>query len=264
LNRQERRKKEKLDEWIKSLPSDKIRTIEQYSKELSRIDIEVYSYAYERVLRVKFFEMLGSELEAEKLLEEVIEGVVAEGIKIQELLKEGEIYDMIIKKNTEEIIKVYEEMKIKNIKEKDIVKDLGVKYPKMTITAIKNIIVEYKRDKKAREEIVDVKTGLEYIFGKDPEEELNDGDEENIEEEIDMCIEESGKKLVVKEEAKSKLRIKKAEIVGEFGEYIIGAEGVKVGDKIFRTPNDLEVYRTEELKKFYAALGEIAEVMKMC
>ena len=257
MNRQERRKKEKLDEWIKSLPSDKIRTIEQYSKELSRTDIEVYSYAYERVLRVKFFEMLGSELEAEKLLEEVIEGVVAEGIKIQELLKEGEIYDMTIKKNTEEIIKVYEEMKTKNIKEKDIVKDLGVKYPKMTITAIKNIIVEYKRDKKGKEEVVDVKNGLEYIFGKEPE-------EENIEEEIDMCIGESGKKLVVKEEAKSKLRIKKAEIVGEFGEYIIGAEGVKIGDKIFRTPNDLEVYRVEELKKFYAALGEIAEVMKMC
>lgn len=68
----------------------------------------------------------------------------------------------------------------------------------------------------------------------------------------------------VKIEPKSKLKIKKAEIEGEFGEYVVSNEGVRVGDKLFKTPNDVEVYRVEELKKFYATLGEITEVMKMC
>lgn len=165
MNRQERRKEQKLEEWVKSLPTDKLRIIEKLALNMSRMDIEAYLYAYERVLRVKFYEMLDNSIEAEGLVKEVLEGVETEGRKIKELLNEGEIYKMEIKDKTKEIIAKYLEEKSRGIKENAIIKDLVFMFPKMTKTAIKNIIVEYKRDNE------EVKLGayLEEIFPKEEE-----------------------------------------------------------------------------------------------
>ena len=165
MNRQERRKEQKLEEWVKSLPTDKLRIIEKLALNMSRMDIEAYLYAYERVLRVKFYEMLGNSIEAEGLLGEVLQGVETEGRKIKELLNEGEIYKMEIKDKTKEIIAKYLEEKSRGIKENAIIKDLTFMFPKMTKTAIKNIIVEYKRDN----EEVKLDAALEEIFPKEEE-----------------------------------------------------------------------------------------------
>ena len=163
MNRQERRKEQKLEEWVKSLPTDKLRMIERVAVNMSRIEIEAYSHAYERVLRVKFYEMLDNSIEAEGLLKEVLEGVETEGRKIKELLNEGEIYKMEIKDKTKEIIEKYLEEKSRGIKENAIIKDLVFMFPKMTKTAIKNIIVEYKRDNEEDEKL---DAALEEIFPK--------------------------------------------------------------------------------------------------
>lgn len=168
MNRQERRKEQKLEEWVKSLPTDKLRIIERVALNMSRMDIEAYLYAYERVLRVKFYEMLGNSMEAEGLVKEVLEGVETEGRKIKELLNEGEIYKMEIKDKTKEIIEKYLEEKSRGIKENAIIKDLVFMFPKMTKTAIKNIIVEYKRDNEEDEKL---DAALEEIF---PKEEVKD------------------------------------------------------------------------------------------
>ncbi len=168
MNRQERRKEQKLEEWVKSLPTDKLRIIERVALNMSRMDIEAYLYAYERVLRVKFYEMLGNSIEAEGLVKEVLEGVETEGRKIKELLNEGEIYKMEIKDKTKEIIAKYLEEKSRGIKENAIIKDLDFMFPKITKTAIKNIIVEYKRDNKEDEKL---DAALEEIF---PKEEVKD------------------------------------------------------------------------------------------
>ena len=165
MNRQERRKEQKLEEWVKSLPTDKLRIIEKLALNMSRMDIEAYLYAYERVLRVKFYEMLGNSIEAEGLVEEVLQGVETEGRKIKELLNEGEIYKMEIKDKTKEIIAKYLDEKNRGIKEGAIIKDLVFMFPKMTKTAIKNIIVEYKRDN----EEVKLDAALEEIFPKEEE-----------------------------------------------------------------------------------------------
>lgn len=167
MNRQERRKEQKLEEWVKSLPTDKLRIIERVALNMSRMDIEAYLYAYERVLRVKFYEMLDNSIEAEGLVKEVLEGVETEGRKIKELLNEGEIYKMEIKDKTKEIIAKYLEEKSRGIKENAIIKDLVFMYPKMTKTAIKNIIVEYKRDI----EEINADAALEEMFS---EEEIKD------------------------------------------------------------------------------------------
>ena len=168
MNRQERRKEQKLEEWVKSLPTDKLRIIEKVALNMSRMDIEAYLYAYERVLRVKFYEMLGNSIEAEGLVKEVLEGVETEGRKIKELLNEGEIYKMEIKDKTKEIIEKYLEEKSRGIKENAIIKDLVFMFPKMTKTAIKNIIVEYKRDNEEDEKL---DAALAEIF---PKEEIKD------------------------------------------------------------------------------------------
>lgn len=168
MNRQERRKEQKLEEWVKSLPTDKLRIIERLALNMSRMDIEAYLYAYERVLRVKFYEMLGNSIEAEGVVKEVLEGVETEGRKIKELLNEGEIYKMEIKDKTKEIIARYLEEKSRGIKENAIIKDLVFTYPKMTKTAIKNIIIEYKRDNEEDEKL---EAALEEIF---PKEEVKD------------------------------------------------------------------------------------------
>jgi len=71
------------------------------------------------------------------------------------------------------------------------------------------------------------------------------------------------KSVVIKVESKPKLKIKKAEIEGEYGDYIVSNEGVKVGNKLFKNAGDIDAYRLKELEKFYSQLKEIKEVMAM-
>ena len=75
---------------------------------------------------------------------------------------------MEIKDKTKEIIAKYLEEKSRGIKENAIIKDLVFMYPKMTKTAIKNIIIEYKRDNEEDEKL---DAALEEIF---PKEEVKD------------------------------------------------------------------------------------------
>lgn len=70
---------------------------------------------------------------------------------------------------------------------------------------------------------------------------------------------------VSKEEVfkKSKLKIKQGTIQGELGEYEIIDGAVRVGEEIFKNESDLDRYRKEQLKQFYAQIGEIQEVLEM-
>lgn len=74
---------------------------------------------------------------------------------------------------------------------------------------------------------------------------------------------DTSKKEEESKPSKPKLKIKKAEIEGEYGEYIISNDGVQLGDQLFKTPEDIEKYRLKELEEFYAQLREINEVMAM-
>lgn len=62
---------------------------------------------------------------------------------------------------------------------------------------------------------------------------------------------------------KSKLKIKQGTIQGELGEYEIIDGAVRVGEEIFKNESDLDRYRKEQLKQFYAQIGEIADVLEM-
>lgn len=62
---------------------------------------------------------------------------------------------------------------------------------------------------------------------------------------------------------KSKLKIVKANLIGEYGEYQITEDGVKVGEELFKSEDDLEVYRKAQIRNFYLMISEITEVLKM-
>jgi len=62
---------------------------------------------------------------------------------------------------------------------------------------------------------------------------------------------------------KSKIKIVKADLKGEYGEYQITEEGVKVGEELFKNEDDLEAYRKAQVRNFYLMLAEITEVLRM-
>lgn len=62
---------------------------------------------------------------------------------------------------------------------------------------------------------------------------------------------------------KSKIKIVKADLKGEYGEYKITEEGVKVGEELFKNEDDLETYRKAQIRNFYLMLAEITEVLRM-
>ncbi len=207
---------------------------------MSRMDIEAYLYAYERVLRVKFYEMLDNSIEAEGLVKEVLEGVETEGRKIKELLNEGEIYKMEIKDKTKEIIEKYLEEKSRGIKENAIIKDLVFMFPKMTKTAIKNIIVEYKRDNEEDEKL---DAALEEIFPK-----------EEVKDEVKVAAKEEKKKPKAEKKEKTDLTYfaeRRAEIEKKREEEL-----KELQEKINKQVEGMEK-EVEELKTKIADLKEI-------
>ena len=68
------------------------------------------------------------------------------------------------------------------------------------------------------------------------------------------------KEVVFKE---SKIKIVTANLKGEYGEYQITEEGVKVGEELFKNEDDLETYRKAQVRNFYLMISEITEVLKM-
>ena len=248
MNRQEKRKIERLGDWVKSLPTDKLRVIEKLAMDMSKMDIMAYSYAYERVLRVKFYEMLGNEIEAESLVKETIEGVEAEGHKIQELLKEGAIYNMEIKNNKDEIIAKYEEMKEKEVKENIILKDISFIFSKLTKTAIKNIIVEHNRDKKIRED-EELNKMLENMGKEEAKEEVN----KKVFNKVEGPVKETENIL---QQFVFKIEPSIFNAIGQHATYKVDKDNkvISVGEKEYRSNNDAKneyVYMKAELDTEY-------------
>ena len=261
MNRQDRRKTERLGEWIKSLPTDKLRVIEKLAMDMSKMDIMAYSYAYERVLRVKFYEMLGNEIEAESLVKEVIEGVEAEGHKIQEILKEGAIYDMEIKNSSEEIIAKYEEMKEKGTKENIILKDISFIFSKLTKTAIKNIIVEHNRDKKIKEdEELDEELNkiLDNISKEEPKEEVKE--EPKIIKEVTKEVTKIDKQFVFKIEPSI------FNAIGQHATYKVDKDNkvISVGNKEYRSENDEKSHYIKMKQELDSEYNKNLEKLKEC
>ena len=146
--RREERKNTKLAKWLLKLNSDQRQLLTEYCIESTKSDILAFGQAYERVLRVNFQEMFEDELEAEKLLEKIVDEVEQEGLAIRKFENGSVEYMANIKKEKDNIISKYIEAIKKGFNDKEAYEELKTAYPMFTASAIKNVIAEYKRDKK--------------------------------------------------------------------------------------------------------------------
>ena len=128
-----------------------------------------------------------------------------------------------------DIINKYNLLKTKGKNEKDVLADLKVDYPTLTVNSIKNIILEYKRDK-AKEEIAkgNTEAAVNYIFSE--KEEPKETTEEPKKEKFKVL-----KKTVI------------VDVAGEFGEYHI--ENGAVSSKGMVMKNSDEVKKVFDDKK---------------
>ena len=300
--RREERKNTKLAKWLLKLNSDQRQLLTKYCIESTKSDILAFGQAYERVLRVNFQEMFEDELEAEKLLEKIVDEVEQEGLAIRKFENGSVEYMANIKKEKDNIISKYIEAIKKGFNDKEAYEELKTAYPMFTASAIKNVIAEYKRDKKkaaakkpnneAEQEIeLNPNMSTEEIAkvivncGGIPESENKADTEEN---EVKGKIIRQDKKEVLQSVSdvqnstqKSKLIeiTKIREFKGEYGEYKKKADGtIIVGDLEFKNvkdiedckeqvDRDLELERQEFEKKISEkrtkALGRLNEVIQL-
>ena len=300
--RREERKNTKLAKWLLKLNSDQRQLLIEYCIESTKSDILAFGQAYERVLRVNFQEMFEDELEAEKLLEKIVDEVEQEGLAIRKFENGSVEYMANIKKEKDNIISKYIEAIKKGFNDKEAYEELKAAYPMFTTSALKNVIAEYKRDKKkaaakkpnneAEEEIeLDPNMDTEEIakvivnYGGIPESENKANTEEN---EVKGKIIRQDKKEALQSVSdvqnstqKSKLIeiTKVREFKGEYGEYKKKADGTIIaGDLEFKNvkdiedckeqvDRDLELERQEFEKKISEkrtkALGRLNEVIQL-
>ena len=232
--RREERKNTKLAKWLLKLNSDQRQLLTEYCIESTKSDILAFGQAYERVLRVNFQEMFEDELEAEKLLEKIVDEVEQEGLAIRKFENGSVEYMANIKKEKDNIISKYIEAIKKGFNDKEAYEELKTAYPMFTASAIKNVIAEYKRDKKK-------------AAAKKP----NNEAEEEIELDPNMDTEEIAKAIVNLggiPESENKANTEENEVKGK----IIRQEEKESTDKAIDKQN-------EEIK---TSLVEITEVRK--
>ena len=300
--RRDERKNTKLAKWLLKLNSDQRQLLTKYCIESTKSDILAFGQAYERVLRVNFQEMFEDELEAEKLLEKIVDEVEQEGLAIRKFENGSVEYMANIKKEKDNIISKYIEAIKKGFNDKEAYEELKTAYPMFTASAIKNVIAEYKRDKKkaaakkpnneAEEEIeLDPNMDTEEIakvivnFGGILESE-NKANTEEKQQESKIIRQDKKEALqsvsdVQNSTQKSKLIeiTKIREFKGEYGEYKKKADGTIIaGDLEFKNvkdiedckeqvDRDLELERQEFEKKISEkrtkALGRLNEVIQL-
>lgn len=251
MNRAERRraereekKNDKLMRWLNGLNFDQKRLLYEYCKDASRRDLYIYSRFWEIVLRPKLYDAFGID-EGEKFLAEVIDNLEAEGKIIYEKFDgKGDDYVMKLNRDSANIFKQYEELKNKGIKEKEIIEELASKYPKYSVSSIKNTIAEQKRElKKAAElnEDKELDKKLEKIFEKPKEKEVEKKEVVSVKE---IEFEEISKQIIV--DAK-----------GSLGVYHIENNQATIDNFTFKTEKDVDkeiALRRRVLEKELASL----------
>lgn len=243
----EEKKNKRLMKWLMSLNREQKQLLTEYCNEQSKSDIVAHFYAYERVLRPALYTLADNDiLEAEKILAEIVRQVGIEGLNLHNFKNGSVEYMKKIDEAKKDIVNKYNLLKTKDKNEKDILSDLKVDYPTLTVNSIKNIILEYKRDK-AKEEIAkgNTEAAVDYIF--------------------------SEKEDVKEEPKKEKFKVLKKTVIidvaGEFGEYHI--ENGAVSSKGMTMKNSDEVKKVFDDKKKRSIdlidreANEVLELMEM-
>lgn len=243
------KKNKRLMRWLMSLTKEQKELLTEYCNEQSKNDLIGHFYAYERVLRPALYTLADSDvIEAEKILAEIIMQVGLEGLNLNNFKNGSVEYMKKIEEASQDIINKYNLLKTKGKSEKDILADLKVDYPTFTPNSIKNVILEYKRDK----------AKLEIATG-------------NTEVAVDYILEEEEPKAIIEEPKAEKFKVLKktvlVDVAGEFGEYhiengVINAKGIlmKNEDEVKKVFDDKKKNVLSQIDK---EENEVLELMKI-
>lgn len=260
------RKTSRLSKWLLGLTKEQKEFLTQYCNDYARADLYAFGYAWEMVLRPKIYERSLNELLGEHELNNIMDLVEEEGKRFFEYKKNGGDYIMAIKGSTEKIIKKYEELKNKGLKEKEVHEELVILFPNLSATAIKNTIAEYKRDLRnkklevKKEEDSEINEALKSIFPEenkkpaviDPEFETAVKDMENQKEKPKEEV-KVNKEIVFEELSKSII----ADVKGSLGVYHIENGKADIEGFTFATVNDVEEEITLRKKVIENLIAEL-------
>ncbi|MEX0049386.1 hypothetical protein AB2T85_01965 [Clostridium butyricum] len=164
----EGKKNRRLGKWIATLSKDQRQLLTEYCVIQTESDLILQFQAYERVLRPALYTLADNDvIEAEKILAEIIRQVGIEGVTLNNF-RRREDYMKVIDEVKDNVVSEYVMRKANNEKEKDIIESIWAKYPKLSRNAVKNIILEHKRDEKKNElNINSSDDAVKYIFEED-------------------------------------------------------------------------------------------------
>lgn len=246
----EEKKNRRLMKWLISLNREQKELLTEYCNEQSKSDIVAHFYAYERVLRPALYTLADNDiLEAEKILAEIVRQVGIEGLNLHNFKNGSVEYMKKIDEAKQDIINKYNLLKTKGKNEKDILADLKVDYPTLTVNSIKNIILEYKRDK-AKEAIAEGGTdaAVNYIF--EEKEESKETAEEPKKEKFKVL-----KKTII------------VDVAGEFGEYHIENGRVNSKGMVMKDADEVKKVFDDKKKRSIDLIdreaNEVLELMEM-
>lgn len=246
----EEKKNKRLMKWLMSLNREQKQLLTEYCNEQSKSDIVAHFYAYERVLRPALYSLANNDIiEAEKILAEIVRQVGIEGLNLHNFKNGSVEYMKKIDEVKQDIINKYNLLKTKGKNEKDVLADLKVDYPTLTVNSIKNIILEYKRDK-AKEEIANGNTeaAVDYIFSE--KEESKETTEEPKKEKFKVL-----KKTVI------------VDVAGEFGEYHIENGAVSSKGMVMKNSDEVKKVFDDKKKRSIDLIdreaNEVLELMEM-
>ena len=271
--RREERKNTKLAKWLLKLNSDQRQLLTEYCIESTKSDILAFGQAYERVLRVNFQDMFEDELEAEKLLEKIVDEVEQEGLAIRKFENGSVEYMANIKKEKDNIISKYIEAIKKGFNDKEAYEELKAAYPMFTASALKNVIAEYKRDKKkaaAKKPNNEAEQEIELNPNMSTEEiakvivncggVIDDGNKAHTEENevkgkiIRQEEKESTDKAIDKQNEEIKTSLVEITEVrkfrGKFGEYEKTKDGVRVNELTVTSMSDIDSLKKQVDDKY--------------
>ena len=277
--RREERKNTKLAKWLLKLNSDQRQLLTEYCIESTKSDILAFGLAFERVLRVNFQEMFEDELEAEKLLEKIVDEVEQEGETMRKFENGSVEYMANIKKEKDNIIEIYSGLISNGISDKEAYAELKAAYPMFTASAIKNVIAEYKRDKKkaaAKKPHNEAEQEIELNPNMDTEEIakviVNCGGIIESENKAHTEEKEVEGKIIRQEEKESsqsatdkqnkEIKTSLVEITevrkfkGQFGEYEKSKDGIKIEELLVTTKEDVNNLEKQLDEKFETELKE--------
>lgn len=237
--------------WVNHLDSKHQEILNLLIQGSSNADLEVFSSAVDITLRNWMYE---HGFDVDKELNNINNTLDIEGRCIRKFNEENEkgSYFMNLDKDRENILKDYKKMKEGNMRESEILDNICIKYCKYSKNAIKSVITDYKKNKKnvqAEEKELDMKAIENYIFG--------DGENPLKEKTVKSNNTTSKNK-------NTKLKVKSIVVEDEEGrEYIKEGEIVKVGSETFKSVDELEKYKSNELEEYKKGYEEkIAEINK--